>query len=419
MLPWKLSVLASAGSPARPLQTPTRPIAIYVAATLIYAAPVVRSLLLPLRVRELGGDQIQVGLIVGSWPLMIALLALPGGLLGDRFGRRRVLVVSNLVGALTMVGLGLSTSIAPLYVFQMLGGASLAFSTPALLRVLVESVPRGRLGRALGWYWVTGQAGASVAPALAGYLSTYLGLRTVLACAALLPLASLGVILAAVRTGPGVRVSFNLPATLREIGRQPGVPALALVILAVAMMWGTFNGFFAVFGKLDLRLSTIQIGLLLGISAVSNVISRPLLGTIVDRFPSALVLGAFGAFGAATMLALLPHVYGFWLPALLIFLGAPFVSAGIVAGNHGFSKVAVGAGGAAMGVYTALSFGGQGLGGPLFGPLIQHQGWQFGFTTAALVTAGLAVAGLALGYLGQRPRTAGPVAGIRPTLEEH
>src|ERR1700730_9715774 len=109
----------------------TRPMVIYVAATLIYAAPVVRSLLLPLRVRELGGDQVAVGLVVGSWPLVIALLALPGGMLGDRFGRMRVMVVANLAGAVTMIGLGASTSIPPLFVFQMLGGASLAFSTPA------------------------------------------------------------------------------------------------------------------------------------------------------------------------------------------------------------------------------------------------------------------------------------------------
>jgi hypothetical protein len=58
-----------------------------------------------------------------------------------------------------MLGLGAATSIPPLYLFQMLGGASLAFSTPALLRVLTESVPRHRLGSALGWYWITGQGG--------------------------------------------------------------------------------------------------------------------------------------------------------------------------------------------------------------------------------------------------------------------
>jgi MFS family permease len=151
----------------------TRPIIVYVAATLIYAGPVVRSLLLPLRVHELGGDKVAVGLVVGSWPLVIAVLALPGGMLGDRFGRMRVLVVANLAGAVTLLGLGASTSIPALLFFQMLGGASLAFSTPALLRVLTESVPRERLGRALGWFWVTGQAGASVAPAIAGYLAGF------------------------------------------------------------------------------------------------------------------------------------------------------------------------------------------------------------------------------------------------------
>ena len=369
----------------------TRPIVVYVAATLIYAGPVVRSLLLPLRVHELGGDQVAVGLVVGSWPLVIGVLALPGGMLGDRFGRMRVLVLANLAGAVTLLGLGASTSIPALLLFQMLGGASLAFSTPALLRVLTESVPRERLGRALGWFWVTGQAGASVAPAIAGYLAGFIGIRTVLAGTAVLPLISLLVILAGVRTGPGVKgISVDLPATIREIVRLPGLIGLSLLVLAVAMIWGTINGFFAIFGTQVLRLTPAQIGLLLGVSAVSNVICRPILGSIVDRVQSPLVLGGVGTFGAAAMLLLLPHVWGFWLPALLIFAGAPFVSAGIVAGNHGFTKVAAGGGGGAMmGVYTALAMGGQGVGPPLFGPLIQHAGWLVGFTTAGLAAVGI------------------------------
>jgi MFS family permease len=396
----------------------TRPITVYVAATLIYAGPVVRSLLLPLRVHELGGDKVAVGLVVGTWPLVIALLALPGGMLGDRFGRMRMLVLANLAGAVTLLGLGASTSIPALYFFQMMGGASLAFSTPALLRVLTESVPRERLGRALGWFWVTGQAGASVAPAIAGYLAGFVGIRAVLAGTAVLPLVSLAVILGGVRTGPGLKgISVDLPATIREIARLPGLLGLALLVLAVAMIWGTINGFFAIFGTQQLHLTPVEIGLLLGVSAVSNVISRPLLGSIVDRVRSPLVVGGVGAFGAAAMLLLLPHVWGFWLPALLIFAGAPFVSAGIVAGNHGFTKVAVGGGGGAMmGVYTALSMGGQGVGPPLFAPLIQHAGWLIGFTAAALTTAGLAAAGLVLGR--RHEKSGEHVSNIRPTVED-
>ena len=239
-----------------------------------------------------------------------------------------------------------------------------------------------------------------------------------LAGTAVLPLVSLAVILAGVRTGPRVKgLSIDLPATIREIVRLPGLLGLALLVLAVAMIWGTINGFFAIFGTQQLHLTPVEIGLLLGVSAVSNVISRPVLGSIIDRVRSPLVIGGVGAFGAATMLLLLPHVWGFWLPALLIFAGAPFVSAGIVAGNHGFTKVAAGGGGGAMmGVYTALSMGGQGVGPPLFAPLIQHSGWLIGFTTAGLTTAGLAAAGVLLGR--RHELGGGRVSSIRPAVQD-
>ena len=42
---------------------PSRPLAVYLAAGSIFAALAARGLLLPLRVHELGGDKVQVGLL--------------------------------------------------------------------------------------------------------------------------------------------------------------------------------------------------------------------------------------------------------------------------------------------------------------------------------------------------------------------
>ena len=54
------------------------------------------ALAIPLTAKSLGANDAMVGVIVASGPLVGGLFALPMGILSDRYGRRRVLMLSSL-----------------------------------------------------------------------------------------------------------------------------------------------------------------------------------------------------------------------------------------------------------------------------------------------------------------------------------
>ncbi len=67
-----------------------------------------------------------IGQVAGMAPLASALLALPIGMLSDRFGRKPFLVASCLLMVVSQVGLCLATASAWLLAFSFLGGMAMA-----------------------------------------------------------------------------------------------------------------------------------------------------------------------------------------------------------------------------------------------------------------------------------------------------
>ena len=67
-----------------------------------------------------------IGQVAGMAPLATGLLALPIGMLSDRFGRKPFLVASSLLLAVSQLGMCLATTPTALLLFSFLGGAATA-----------------------------------------------------------------------------------------------------------------------------------------------------------------------------------------------------------------------------------------------------------------------------------------------------
>ncbi len=95
---------------------------IYLAAGSIFAALAARGFALPLRVDELGGDKVQIGLLFSVTTVIAAGISLPAGFLADRFGKRPLLLFAIVAGGISLLGVGLTTSIPQMYLWQALAG---------------------------------------------------------------------------------------------------------------------------------------------------------------------------------------------------------------------------------------------------------------------------------------------------------
>ncbi len=199
------------------------------AVALVVAAMAALNTALPDLARDTGATQSQLTWIVDGYTLTLAALLLPAGALGDRYGRRELLMVGLLVfGAATAVPL---INDAPEWIIgsRVAAGVGAAFVMPATLSLLTAGFPPSQRGRAVGiWSGVAGSgaiAGMLVSGALLekwSWMAIFVSLAVV--------------------SGLILLVSFTIPSS-RDASHSPlDLPGTALIVTAVGMfVFGTIE----------------------------------------------------------------------------------------------------------------------------------------------------------------------------------
>jgi EmrB/QacA subfamily drug resistance transporter len=114
---------------------------------------------LPAIRRHLGASLSSLEWTVNAYTLTFAVLLLTGATLGERFGRRRMLVIGLTVFTVGSAAAALAPGAGWLIAFRAVQGAGAAMVTPLTLTLLSAAVPVERRGMALGiWGGVAGLA---------------------------------------------------------------------------------------------------------------------------------------------------------------------------------------------------------------------------------------------------------------------
>ena len=130
----------------------------------------VLNIALPTIQRDLGASQSQLLWSVDSYILAFAALLFTWGTLGDRFGRRLILVLGLAVFAVGSALSALATSPAQLIAFRTIMGVGGAAVMPVTLAIITVVFPRRERGRAIGaWAGAVGGAMA-LGPVIGGLL---------------------------------------------------------------------------------------------------------------------------------------------------------------------------------------------------------------------------------------------------------
>ncbi|MFJ6573370.1 MFS transporter [Streptomyces sp. NPDC091292] len=98
--------------------------------------------------------------IINIYTLTLAALLLPLGAIGDRWGRRPVLLAGLAVFGLAGAAAALATSAEVMLAARLLSGVGAAMIMPVTLAVITSTFPEGERGRAIGvWTGVAGGGG--------------------------------------------------------------------------------------------------------------------------------------------------------------------------------------------------------------------------------------------------------------------
>ena len=176
---------------------------------------------LPFAVFSIGGSTAQVGIAFGAGAFLEVLAVLFGGVVGDRFQRRSVMVAADAsrFGSQLFLAVLLIAGVAEfwqLIAVQVIQGAGAAFFNPAMSGLLPEVVPEERLQDANALRASTFAAGAMVGPALAGLLIATGGVGWAFAVDAITFLVS-AVLLASIRIPGAAPLRDTTGSVIRDL----------------------------------------------------------------------------------------------------------------------------------------------------------------------------------------------------------
>ena len=109
---------------------------------------------------QLGATQSQLLWVINGYTIALAALLLPVGAIGDRWGRKQVLLSGLTIFALANVGAALSGTVTQLLVARVVAGAAAAMIMPVTLSVITSTFPEEDRDRAIGvWAGFAGAGG--------------------------------------------------------------------------------------------------------------------------------------------------------------------------------------------------------------------------------------------------------------------
>ena len=133
----------------------------------------VLSTSLPAIAADLNEDPIALKLALTSYLLALAVFIPASGWMADRFGAKTVFRAAIVVFTLGSICCGLSSTLPEFILARVLQGAGGAMMTPVGRLVLLRSVPRADLVRALAWLTTPALIGPVIGPPLGGFITTY------------------------------------------------------------------------------------------------------------------------------------------------------------------------------------------------------------------------------------------------------
>jgi MFS family permease len=275
----------------------------------------------------LGGDDVAVGLVIGSFSVSSILLRPFAGRWADRHGRRIMLIAGAVIQIAAAAGHLVADTIPVLVAMRLLLGAAEAVFFVGAMAAATDLAPEHRRGEAVSLISTALYLGVAIGPVLAEWLYSAGGY-------------SLIWIAAAVVSAGAVAVSWVAPETLARANRRLAGDEGSLLhrrgivpgLLVLCGAWG-MGAYFAFLPLLGDELGLDGVGGYLAVFALVVIALRIVGARLPDQIGAARLSGTALVLSATGMgiAGLAPSEAGLWVATVVFAAGIAFVFPAIVA----------------------------------------------------------------------------------------
>ena len=234
-------------------------------------------------VRELGGTETQVGVVVGVFALAAVMIRPTSGWLVERWNRKLGLALGALVYCVGPLLYTTADSVPLMIAYRFFHGLGIALFTTASSVLVADIAPLARRGEAMGYYGMMMNVAMATGPVAGAALVEHSGFNQLFWLSALLALGSLFVI--ALLAEPARQPSaarLSRPSLLSRSAVFPGFLAICMTM-----------SFGAVLSFLPLFVQARQLGnpgWYFIVYSLAVILARPVSGKWSDRFGRARVI---------------------------------------------------------------------------------------------------------------------------------
>ena len=276
-----------------------------------------------------------VGLLGLATFIPLFFLALPAGVVADRYPRRNVLIAcfvgeAACAGALVAAGVLGGLTVPVLLSVAVAFGVARAFRAPAGVALAPMLVPLPLLPRAIAWNSLAFQLGRIGGPALAGFLvGRWSSVHSYGVSLSLYVIAFVGLSFISKPTTPQTNPGSRLAQVKEGLSyiRNQRVVLGAISLDLVAVLLGGATALLPVFARDILQVGPEGFGLLRSAPAVgAAVVAIALASRPICRHAGRAMFAGVAVFGVATIVFGLSTSFGLSLATLAILGGADMVS---------------------------------------------------------------------------------------------
>lgn len=282
----------------------------------------------PLYLRTLEANIVDIGIVFVAVQVAITLVSIPGGLLADRLGRKRVIIAGNALGfGLYFVLLGASSWIIALIVL-FVATVFATLTQPAASSLVAESVSTGDRSRAFGTLFFFVYLGLGLGGIVGGFFANWIEIVIVGICG--VAAASIRLLLLKETLPKEPRKDPSKKLFVTRLSRELLLLLLALILFNFSS--GLGQPLYAIFSTDMLNLTKWELGVMVGLGFFAGMVGSFLASKVSGRLgvTNMMVVGVI-----VSSLLLIPWLYApDAILAVMIFTLSGFFAQFFYVGNQ-------------------------------------------------------------------------------------